>query len=148
MPGSCQPPDRRSSGLRSRAARVLVIEDEEDSRELFACELEFSGFLVSTAANGEEGLERVRRFEPDVIVLDLILPGLSGFSVAHTARGLECGRNVAIVAVSGLTSETLRIEALGAGCDVFLRKPVAPPTVVKEVRHLLARRKVRWPPSW
>jgi two-component system, cell cycle response regulator DivK len=120
--------------------RALVIEDDEASRELFAFELELSGFVVSHAASGREGLDKVRTFEPDVIVLDLILPGLSGFSVARAVRGLERSRNVAIVAVSGLTSEFLRMEAIEAGCDVFLGKPVVPATLVEQAGHLLARR--------
>jgi len=120
--------------------RALVIEDDDDSRAMFAFELESSGFVVSHAASGKEGLEKVRTIDPDVIVLDLILPGLSGFSVARAVRGLARGRNVAIVAVSGLTSEFLRVEALEAGCDVFLGKPVVPATVVEEAGHLLARR--------
>jgi two-component system alkaline phosphatase synthesis response regulator PhoP len=117
-----------------------VVEDAEDLCELFARELELSGFLAYRASDGQEALEMVRRFDPDAIVLDLILPTVSGFSVARLTRVLERSRNVAIVAVSGLTSEVLRVEALSAGCDVFLVKPVAPTTVVTQVRQVLARR--------
>jgi len=70
----------------------------------------------------------------------LILPTLSGFSVARSVRGLERTRNSAIVAVSGLTSDALRMEAFSAGCDAFLRKPVACAAVVAQVRQALARR--------
>ena len=101
-----------------------MIEDSRESRELYVLELELAGFMVSQAATGEEGLAQVRNFEPDVIVLDLMLPGIDGFSVARVVRALERHRNVAILAVSALTSEPLRKEALGVGCDSFLCKPV------------------------
>lgn len=139
-PATCRPPDPRATGARARAPRALVIEDADGSREMYAYELELCGFTVSRAADGEEGLAQVRSFEPDVIVLDLILPGVSGFTVARTVRALERHRNVAILAVSALTSELLRTEAFGAGCDAFLRKPVAPATVVEQARVVLARR--------
>jgi DNA-binding response OmpR family regulator len=117
-----------------------VIEDAEELCELFAHELERSGFIAYRARDGQEGLEMARRLDPDAIVLDLILPTLSGFSVARSVRGLERTRNSAIVAVSGLTSDALRMEAFSAGCDAFLRKPVACAAVVAQVRQALARR--------
>jgi DNA-binding response OmpR family regulator len=141
------PSDRTSSGPRDRAPRALVIEDSRESREIYALELELAGFVVSQAATGEEGLQQVRRFEPDVIVLDLMLPGLDGFSVARVVRALERYRNVAILAVTALTSEPLRVEALGAGCDSFLRKPVDAATVVQHARLLLDRRQAEPLPS-
>jgi len=140
MSPSSPPPVRRSSGTCPRAPRALVIEDAEELCELFAHELERSGFIAHRAGDGQEGLEMARRLDPDAIVLDLMLPTLSGFSVARSVRALERNRSVAIVAVSGLTSDALRMEALSAGCDVFLSKPVAATTLVAQVRQALARR--------
>lgn len=120
--------------------RALVIEDAEELCELFAYELELSGFVAYRTTDGQEGLEMARRLDPDAIVLDLILPTLSGFSVARSVRALERTRNAVIVAVSGLTSDALRMEAFSAGCDAFLRKPVVSTTVVTQVRQALARR--------
>jgi DNA-binding response OmpR family regulator len=132
--------DRTSADPRLHRPKALVIEDHQESCDLFAYELATSGFMVFQAADGEEGLLRVQRFKPDVIVLDLVLPGLSGFAVARVVRGLERSKNIAIVAVSGLTSTLLRTEALAAGCDVFLGKPVPPMTVVEQARLHLMRR--------
>ena len=101
MPPS--PPPSRSDVLGctgTRPPRALVIEDAHDTCELFASELTLAGFIVVRAANGEDGLERARQFEPDVIVLDLMLPGVNGFSVARAVRARERQRNVSIVAVS------------------------------------------------
>jgi DNA-binding response OmpR family regulator len=121
---------------------VLVAEDEDASREFLALELERVGFVVCQASNGEECLEQVASFAPDVIVLDLMLPLVSGFAVARAVRALDHGRNVAILAVTALASEALRIEALAAGCDEVLRKPILATVVVEHVRLLLDR------PAW
>ncbi len=118
---------------------MLVVEDEQTSREFLASELERAGFLVCEAANGEECLEQVPRFAPDVIVLDLMLPVVSGFAVARALRPLARRRNVAILAVTALASEALRMEALAAGCDGFLRKPISATLVVEQVRLLVDR---------
>ena len=71
---------------RDRPLRALVVEDAADSRELFASEMETAGFVVAQASSGEAALHQVRAFAPDVIVLDLMLPGINGFSVARAVR--------------------------------------------------------------
>jgi DNA-binding response OmpR family regulator len=124
-----------------------VVEDAQETRELYVLELESAGFIVCQAACGEEALEKLRHFDPDVIVLDLMLPGVDGFSVARVVRALEGDRKAAIIAVSALSSEPLRAAALGAGCDSFLRKPVDAATVVEQARLLLARRQMAGLPS-
>ena len=134
------PLDPKASGSRARAPRALVIEDAPESREVFAYEFKAAGFVVSEAATGEEGLELARSSDPDVIVLDLILPGVSGFSVARVLRALERERNVPILAVSGLASKPLRHEAMESGCDAFFSKPVVVETLIEEARRMLARR--------
>jgi DNA-binding response OmpR family regulator len=134
------PPRRKVSGCRPRGVRVLVVEDERAQLEYIASELEQAGFVVLEAANGDEGLEKARSFEPDVLVLDLMLPEISGFVLARAVRSFERTRDIGIVAVSALASEALRMEALAAGCDVFLTKPVRAELVVEQVRLVLTRR--------
>ncbi len=119
-----------------------MVDDAQDWQELLASELELAGFTVDGASRGAEALERVHRFKPDVIVLDLMLPGLNGFSVARVVRALERGRHIAIVAVTALTAELLRQEALSAGCDAFLSKPLDAATVVEQVIVLVERGRV------
>lgn len=130
----------KTSGSRPRAKRVLVVEDDPEPREFLVSELELAGYLVLEAVTGQDGLEKVRRFEPDVIVLDLMLPELSGFGLARAVRLFEPRREIAIIAVSALASEALRKEAIAAGCDVFLSKPVGAAVVIEQVRSLLSRR--------
>jgi DNA-binding response OmpR family regulator len=120
--------------------RVLVVEDEQPQREYMVSELESAGFIVIEASTGDECLEQVRRFTPDVVVLDMMLPEISGFALAHAIRSSERTRNVGIVAVSALASEPLRMAALAAGCDAFLKKPVRAELVIEEMRAVQARR--------
>lgn len=116
-----------------------MIEDAEDFRELLVSELQLEGFHVAEASDGEEGLAEARSFEPDIIVLDLMLPKVNGFNVARIVRTFDCDRKIAILAVSALTSDRLRNMALDAGCDSFLGKPLTAREVIEEVRRLLRR---------
>ena len=120
---------------------VLIIEDTTDLRDLFAAELATDGFLVIDAVDGEAGIDKAKRFEPDAVVLDLMLPGINGFNVARILRSHEPMRNAVIVAVTALTSITMHAMALEAGCDSCLIKPVLGAAVVRELmRHLVAKR--------
>jgi CheY-like chemotaxis protein len=134
-------PPRTISGVVPRAPRALVVEDAQDWQELLVSELQSAGFLVEQASSGAEALEQVHRFRPDVIVLDLMLPGLNGFAVARVVRTLERGRHIVIIAVSALTAEPLRQEAVSAGCDAVLSKPLVAATVIEEAVVLMERRR-------
>lgn len=129
-----------SSGPQPVGPRALVIEDAQDSRELWALELEAAGFRVFCAGDGESGIQQVQRIEPVLIVLDLMLPRMNGFSIARWVRGLDGGTEIAILAVSALASHALVREAIDAGCDAFLAKPVTAATVVVEAARLLAEK--------
>jgi DNA-binding response OmpR family regulator len=136
-PGSDRSPHR----VRPRGPLVLIIEDTTDLRDLFAAELATDGFLVIDAVDGEAGIDKARRFEPDAIILDLMLPGINGFNVARILRGDDRTRDAAIVAVTALTSNRLLAMALESGCDSCLSKPVLGATVVAELMRQLVRRR-------
>ena len=90
MPSLAPPSaDPGSRGAKSRGPLVLIIEDTTDLRDLFAAELATDGFLVIDAVDGEAGIDKAKQFEPDAIVLDLMLPGINGFNVARILRGLR-----------------------------------------------------------
>jgi two-component system NtrC family sensor kinase len=133
--------DRLRPAGRARGALVLVIEDTTDLRDLFASELASDGFLVIDASDGETGIAKARRFVPDGIVLDLMLPGITGFEVARILRDDERTRNAAIVAVTALASQRHHSMALSAGCDACLSKPVLGATIVAELMLLLVKRR-------
>jgi DNA-binding response OmpR family regulator len=142
MPSLAPPsPDPQSRGAKSRGPLVLIIEDTTDLRDLFAAELATDGFLVIDAGDGEVGIDKAKQFEPDAIVLDLMLPGINGFNVARILRAYEPTRNVVIVAVTALSSVRLQTLALEAGCDSCLHKPVLGAAVVRELMRLLVAKR-------
>jgi two-component system NtrC family sensor kinase len=138
-------PHEHAYRARPRRPLVLVVEDTWDQRTLFVDELRSAGFAVLEAADGEAAVDAALRSSPQAIVLDLMLPGLSGFNVARLLRANVLTQDSTIVAVTALTSDAFRVQALGAGCDSVLRKPVIGAAVVSEIVRLLAKR--RAPPG-
>jgi CheY-like chemotaxis protein len=139
MPPTGTSRGRSPSGARQRAPRILLVDEDDECRELFARELETDGFVVYEAANGADGIERVRECEPDVIVLDLLLREVNGITFAQVVRHLKSGgRGASILVVTSLITPGLHSLALAAGCDSILAKPASPAAVVEEVRRLVA----------
>jgi len=134
-------PSRATSGVRPQGPLVLVVEDDDNLRDLFSTELASAGFMVLEAADGAAAIEKATRFSPHAIVLDLMLPGIDGFKVARRLRADDRTANVAIVAFTALTSEKIRDMARAAGCDAFVTKPVLPAALVGELVRLLASRR-------
>jgi DNA-binding response OmpR family regulator len=133
--------NQRISRVRARRPLVLVVEDAPDQRDLFVEEFESSGFSVLAAADGETAIDAAVRSSPEAIVLDLMLPKVSGFMVARLLRADERTRHASIVAVTALTSDTFRAQGLDAGCDSVLRKPLIGAAVVAEIMRLLGKRR-------
>jgi CheY-like chemotaxis protein len=127
------------------APRVLVVDDTDETRRLMRRVLERARFGVVEAATGEAGLAAIRRDEPDAVVLDLRLPGISGFDVARAVRGDTDPRIAAtpILACSASVQPEVRREALDAGCDAFEGKPFDIGTFPDLVRRLIAQRRSR-----
>ena len=117
-------------------AGVLVVDQTRD-REPFVAELRSAGFAVLEASDAETAIDQAMHSRPQVIVLDLVLPGASGFHVARVLRANERTKHIAILALSELTSDTFRLVALHAGCDAYLRKPIDGSTLVSEVSRLV-----------
>ena len=106
-------------------SRVLVIEDEEDSRESLKLLLEADGHQVRLADNGASALEQLATFRPDIALVDVRLPGMDGYEVARRLRSLPAGKNIKLVAMTGFGSEKDQRRARQAGFDVHLIKPVS-----------------------
>jgi DNA-binding response OmpR family regulator len=134
-------PSRATSGVRPQGPLVLVVEDDDNLRDLFSAELASAGFMVLEAADGATAIEKATRFGPHAVVLDLMLPGVDGFKVARLLRADDRTADVAIVAFTALTSEKIREMARAAGCDAFMSKPVLPAALVGELVRLLASRR-------
>jgi DNA-binding response OmpR family regulator len=112
---------------------VLVIEDEEDLRRLYAAALSLAGFDVATAGDGFEGLQHIELDRPDIVLLDLGLPGVGGESVMNELAAHAHTRDIPVVIVSGRA--TIPVAAQAA---CVLRKPVTPEELVRTVRACLA----------
>jgi CheY-like chemotaxis protein len=118
---------------------ILIVDDVEDNREMYAEYLRFAGFEVVTAANGEEGLEQALAKPPDAVVLDLTMPRLDGWALAAALRGDARTQHTRIVVLSGHALTGTEEGALKAGAHSFLTKPCLPEDLAAEVRRLLGQ---------
>jgi two-component system CheB/CheR fusion protein len=126
-PETSEPPLRRKR-------RVLVVDDNEDAREALRFLLADEGHDVRTAGDGPGALAEMERFQPDVVLLDIGLPGLDGYEVARAIRKRDGGRDALLVAVSGYGLPEDRARSRDAGFDDHLLKPVAPQVLLDLVR--------------
>lgn len=116
---------------------VLIVDDARDNREAYAEYLQFRGFRVLEAATGQSALDEADRHDPDVVLLDMVLPDIAGTEVTRRLRSAGFGRPT-IIALSACVSERDVALALESGCDSFLAKPCVPDAVVTEIWRLLA----------
>lgn len=121
---------------------MLVVDDDEGARTSVAWALEADGFAVRTASDGLEALDAVAQQRPDLLVLDLSMPGLSGLDVLARIREQEARTTIdplPVIVLSGRTSETDRIGGLDLGADDYLVKPFSPGELAARVRSVLRR---------
>jgi len=119
--------------------RILVVDDEPDITALVAYHLAKAGYRVSTAANGTDALRSAREERPDVVVLDLMLPGLSGYEVLQELRKREETRDVGVILLTARREEADRIRGLSLGADDYLTKPFSPHELALRVAALIRR---------
>jgi len=119
---------------------VLVVDDYQDAREMYAEYLSFSGFRVVEAATGTEAVEKALTLQPDVILMDLSLPGMDGWAATRQLKGDDRTRGIPVVALTGHALAGASEGARLAGCDAFVTKPCLPDELVVEVRRMLGRR--------
>jgi CheY-like chemotaxis protein len=114
-----------AGGSAAAAARVLVVEDNEDARAALAALLEIDGYVVHAAPEGASGVELVREHRPDVALVDIGLPGIDGYEVARRIRALGPPQPF-LIALTGYGRPEDRERAIEAGFDTHLVKPVDP----------------------
>ncbi|NOT07842.1 MAG: response regulator transcription factor [Gemmatimonadales bacterium] len=119
--------------------RILVVDDEPDITALVAYHLARMGYRVSTAANGQDALKAARDERPDVVVLDLMLPGVSGYDVLRELRRRPETSEVGVILLTARREEVDRIKGLSLGADDYLTKPFSPQELTLRVSALLRR---------
>src|SRR5215210_560006 len=118
---------------------VLVVEDFEDNRFMMRRLLEMSGYRVIEAVNGNQAVEAAARERPDIILMDLSLPQLDGLAATRRIRERQGARRVPIVAVSAHDSADFHAEALAAGCDEYVTKPMDFDQLVQLLSRMTAK---------
>lgn len=131
------------TALKTAAARVLVVDDEEDIRNLVAFNLRAAGMEVLFAGTGSEALAAIRRERPDLVILDLMLPEIDGVSVCEAIRNLPEISNTLVIMLTAWASDRARIVGLQAGANDYLTKPFSPRELVKRAQALLAQETLR-----
>ena len=125
----------------SATARVLVVEDEPDIAEIISYNLQREGYAVGVRDNGHEALESIQREPPDLVILDLMLPGLDGIEVCRQMRADPRTANVPVIMVTAKGEESDVVLGLGIGADDYLRKPFSPRELTARIRAILRRGK-------
>jgi DNA-binding response OmpR family regulator len=121
-------------------ARILVVDDQSDNREVLGLILTLEGFVVLTAASGEEAFVSVTEQRPDLILLDVMMPGMTGYQVVAKLKGNIATQNIPVILVTALGVRKARIAGLSAGADDVLAKPLDRAQLILRVRNLLSRK--------
>ncbi len=126
---------------------ILVVEDEADIRELLRYNLVQEGFAVEEAADGAQALERIAQRSPELLVLDLLLPGMSGLELCRRLRGAPATATLPILMLTAKGAEVDRVLGLEMGADDYVVKPFSPREVMARVKALLRRARAAHEPE-
>ena len=118
---------------------ILIVEDEPDIREVLEYNLTREGFRVSCSADGEEGMKRIRRERPALVLLDLMLPGQDGLDVCRNMKSDGETRQIPIIMVTAKGEESDVVLGLGMGADDYVTKPFSPKELIARVKAVLRR---------
>src|SRR5688572_2586099 len=127
--------------MASKSPLVLIVDDHADSCVMYAEALGFMGFQPITEATGEDGFERACDLHPEVVVADVMLPGISGLELTRRLRDDDRTKGAAIIVLTGRTFGSDEQQATAAGCDRFLLKPCLPDELAQEIRSVLSARR-------
>ncbi len=123
--------------------KILVIEDEADILEVITYNLEREGHKVVSCRNGEQGLSRIRTDNPDLVILDLMLPGMDGVEVCRQVKSDPVTRAIPVIMVTAKSEESDIVLGLGIGADDYITKPFSPKELVARVKVVLRRGPLR-----
>ncbi len=133
--------EARPTPAAERPARVLIADDNPQGVELLDAYLGDTGYEVATAFDGEETLHKVRDWRPDLVLLDIMMPKISGFEVCKRLKADPATRDVAVLMITALDQPSDVDRAVDAGTDDYLTKPINQTDLLRRVRALLASRR-------
>ncbi|HSY76365.1 MAG TPA: response regulator transcription factor, partial [Bacteroidia bacterium] len=119
--------------------KILIADDEPDILEIIQFNLQAEGYEVITAKNGDEAIELAKKHEPDLIILDIMMPGKNGIEVCNLLRLQPLFNDTLIVFLTALSDEVTEIRGLETGADDYLTKPISPKVLVSKVNALFRR---------
>jgi two-component system, cell cycle response regulator DivK len=119
--------------------RVLIVDDNGDMRELYAAYLTHKGLEAHTADGGESALRQAHRLHPHVIVMDLMMPEITGIDAIRQLKLDDRTKHIPVIALTGNLADETRRAALDARCDAFVTKPCRPDALLAEIRRVLER---------
>jgi two-component system, OmpR family, alkaline phosphatase synthesis response regulator PhoP len=129
----------------SLAKKILIADDEPDILEILSFNLRGEGYEVTTAKNGDEAIDKAKATKPDLIILDMMMPGKSGMEVCNILRTQSIFAGTLIVFLTAINDETTEIKSLENGADDYLTKPISPKVLLSKVSSLLRRIKTDGP---
>lgn len=124
-------------------ARILVVDDDENTISFFQSVLEEQGYTVSTAENGIEAIKKVKEFHPEVILLDVIMPEMDGYEVTVKLKGNPKTKNISIILVTGMDTLEDKVRGLECGADDFITKPFNFDELLARVRSLVKLKRLQ-----
>ena len=116
---------------------VLLVDDEPDMLEMLRLRLEKVGYKVITAITGEECITKAEETYPDLILLDILLPGMSGFEVARQLKAKDITKDIPVIMVTALIGKDVEAKGLERGADYFISKPFDPEELLSKIKSVL-----------
>ncbi len=123
----------------SNVKKILIADDEPDILEILQFNLQNEGYEVITAKNGDEAIEAAKKNQPNLIILDVMMPGKNGIEVCNTLRMQPAFQDTLIIFLSALSDESTEVRGLETGADDYLTKPVSPKVLLSKVNALFRR---------
>jgi two-component system, OmpR family, alkaline phosphatase synthesis response regulator PhoP len=123
----------------STVKKILIADDEPDILEIIEYNLHAEGFEVFTAKNGNEAIDKAKRHQPDLIILDIMMPGKTGMEVCNLLRQQPAFKNTLIIFLTALSDEGTEVKGLESGADDYLTKPISPKVLISKVNALFRR---------
>ena len=122
------------------ADKILIVDDEPEMVEMLQSRLGHNGYEVITAVTGEDCLVKAEEEKPDIILLDVLLPGISGFEVSKKLKANKTTKDIPVIMVTALIGEDAKVKGLERGAKYFISKPFDPEDLLSQIKTILAKR--------